>query len=201
MGKCGYELAFAGALDPGVLLANSMALPSGETVAYPDYLAVDEARSIALSDRLDPAKLPARCALVYDGNVYITDDTGNIAYIHCKLKHVPRTAEIRRAHGEYRNVGGARAVHDGMDAGHFGLSLGQHPSIAMEQDSVMNRYGAWRELERGWEALLREGHDVVVRGVFADGNGGTYSPFWCIEEIVDDGEPFEYILTNDGEQS
>ena len=79
-----------------------------------------------------------------------------------------------------------------------GLSLGQHPSIAMEQGSVMNRYGAWRDLERDWEALLREGHDVAVRGVFADGDGGTYSPFWCIEEIVDGGEPFEYILTNDG---
>lgn len=194
------EMAFSGGLDPGVLLSGRLTLQSGDIVTFPDYLSVDEARRIALSDKVDPANLPKRCALVYADNVYITDDSGNIAYIHCKLRHASGTAEVRRAHREYRSVGGSRATHRGMDAGHFGLSLGQHPSIAMEQNAVMNRYGLWRKLERDWEGLLREGHDVLVRGVFVDGDGGSYSPFWCIEEIVDGGEPFEYILTNDSDQ-
>lgn len=195
------ELAFSGGLEPGVLLSGGLTLPSGETVAYPDYLVIEHVIILSLSDRINPAKLPSRCALVYVDNVYLTDDAGNIAYIHCRLKHVQATSEIRRAHREYRSVGGARATHEGMDAGHFGLSLGQHPSIAMEQDSFMNRYGAWRELERDWNRLLDAGHEVLVRGVFADGDGGTFAPFWCIEEIVDGGEPFEYILTNDADQS
>lgn len=195
------ETAFVGTMEPGVLLSGRLKLPSGEVISIPDYLAVDGIRQIALSDKLDPSALPSRCAIVYDENAYITDDNGNIAYIHCRMKLVSGTTEIRRSHREYQNVGGVRAVHEGMDAGHFGLSLGQHPSIAMEQDSLMNRFGAWRQLEKDWAELLREGHDVLVRGVFVDGDCGTYAPFWCVEEIVDGGDPFEYILTNDASQS
>ena len=42
------------------------------------------------------------------------------------------------AHPEYKNVGGKNAEHKDMDAGHFGLQLGQHPSISMEQHFAMN---------------------------------------------------------------
>lgn len=195
------ETAFSGNMDSGVLLSNLLTLPSGITVAFPDYLMVDEVKMLVLEDSLDPVELPARCALVYGDNVYITDNDGNIAYVHCVMRQIGGASNIRRQHPEYRSAGGARAEHSGMDAGHFGLALGQHPSIAMEQDSVMNRYGMWRVLERGWDELLRDGHVVFVRGVFADGDGGTYSPYWCIEEIIDGGEPFEYILTNDASQS
>ena len=47
-----------------------------------------------------------------------------------------------------------------MDAGQFGISLGQHPSIAMEQHKHTNRYGAWRRFEIGWNRLSIEGHEV-----------------------------------------
>ena len=195
------ETAFRDNMDPGVILSNRLTLPSGATVAYPDYLEVDEVRTLSLEDRVDPAALPTQCALIYGDNAYITDDRGNIAYIHCRMRHVDGASGIRRKHSEYRTVGGRKAAHLGMDAGHFGLSLGQHPSLAMEQDSIMNRYGVWRELERDWDRLSRDGHEVIVRGVFADSDGGTYSPYWCIEEIIDDGNSFEYILTNDASQS
>lgn len=196
-----FETAFSGCMEPGIELSGAVAIPTGGVVAIPGYLEVREVRAIGLGDRLDPASLPARCALVYGENVYATDAAGNVAYIHCRMRRLPGASAIRRSHLEYRAVGGMRATRDGMDAGHFGLSLGQHPSIAMEQDSVMNRYGMWRELERGWGALSSEGYDVLVRGVFVEGDGGTYSPYWCVEEIIDGGEPFEYILTNDAAQS
>ena len=195
------ETAFCDNMDPGVILSNRLTLPSGATIAYPGYLEVGEVRLLSLEDRVDSAALPAQCALIYGDNAYITDDGGDVAYIHCRMRHVEGASNIRRKHPEYRTIGGRSAVHPGMDAGHFGLSLGQHPSLAMEQDSIMNRYGVWRELERDWDRLSRDGHEVIVRGVFADSDGGTYSPYWCIEEIIDDGDPFEYILTNDASQS
>ena len=89
-----------------------------------------------------------------------------------------------------------------MDAGHFGIALGQHPSIAMEQDRIMNRYGAWRNFERCWYDLSVAGHSVNVKAVFVDADTeGTYSPFWCIRETIDDTEVNEHVLTNDDSQS
>lgn len=90
-----------------------------------------------------------------------------------------------------------------MDAGHFGLALGQHPSIAMEQHKYINRYGAWREFEIDWNKLSREGHQVNVKAVFVKGDEeGTYSPFWCIREAIDGNEEgaSEYVITNDDSQ-
>ncbi len=77
-----------------------------------------------------------------------------------------------------------------------------YPSIAMEQDRIMNRYGAWRSFERTWYDLSVDGHSVNVKAVFVDTDSeGTYSPFWCIRETIDGDEVNEYILTNDGSQS
>ena len=69
----------------------------------------------------------------------------------------------------------------------------------MEQDRTMNRYGVWRIFERYWAELLDSDLSVHLIGVFADGDGGTYSPFWCIREEIDD-EVSEYVFTNDDMQ-
>ena len=138
----------------------------------------------------------------YGENLYVTDGNGNIAFIDCEMKHTDDAANIRKVHSEYKSVGGANASHEGMDAGHFGISLGQHPSIAIEQDRIMNRYGAWRSFEQSWDRLSKEGHTVNVKGVFDEGDGkGTYSSFWCICETIDNSEYNEYVLTNDDLQS
>jgi hypothetical protein len=120
------------------------------------------------------------------------------------MVHTDNAAAIRKAHGEYKAVGGARAYHEDMDAGHFGISLGQHPSLAVEQDRIMNRYGAWRSFEQIWDKLSQEGHSVNIKAVFVeedDGAGGTYSPFWCVMETIDGAGFLEYTLANDETQS
>ena len=93
-------------------------------------------------------------------------------------------------HPEYHSVGGKRASHPDMDAGHFGISLGQHPSIAMEQDYRMNRFGVWRIFERYCKELLLSGMKIHILGVFAEEDEGTFSPFWCIREESDEGGSF-----------
>jgi hypothetical protein len=188
-------VVFQDVMDPGVEL-----VPVGDYM-IPDYLPCDSFVRITLDDRLDPTSLPARTGILYEDNLYLTDAKGNVAFMDCRLRPTTPTAPIRAAHPEYRRVGGGRATHEHMDAGHFGLALGQHPSIAMEQDSSANRYGAWRVFERYCSGLLEEGREVRIVGVFVeDAAAGTYAPFWCIHEEVD-GEPsFEYVFTNDCEQ-
>lgn len=159
----------------------------------PDYLTVDSVLRITLSDHLDPASLPPSTAIVYEQNLYLTDVAGNIAFINCHLVHTSPTAPIRNSHPESRSVS-----KNGHDAGHFGLALGQHPSIAMEQDRFMNRWGIWRIFERYWSECLTQNQSVRIIGVFVEGED-TYSPFWCIHEEVD-GEVTEYIFTNDDTQ-
>ena len=127
----------------------------------------------------------------------MTDKDGNIAYIDCELVLTPNTKAIKAEHPEYKTVGGKRALHDDMDAGHFGVQLGQHPSIAMEQHRYLNRYGVWRSYELTWVWLLRERHSVNLKAVFTKGKEGTYSDFWCVRETVDGDEYSEFILTND----
>jgi hypothetical protein len=171
---------------------------------YPDYLNVTKVIKLNLDSKVSPDRLVANCAYIYSDNLYVTDGKGNIAFINCEMKHTDDAAAIRKGHGEYRSVGGVNAAHDGMDAGHFGISLGQHPSIAVEQDRIMNRYGAWRKFEQSWDKLSQEGHTVNVIGVFSEDDeesDGTYSPFWCIRETVDGTEYTEYVLTNDDLQS
>ena len=142
---------FEDVMDPGVEL-----MPV-EGHLIPDYLPCDSFVRIALDDRLDPTALPARTGILYEDNLYLTDGEGNVAFIDCHLRPVSPTAPIRAGHPEYRKAGGRRAFHKNMDAGHFGLALGQHPSIAMEQDRTTNRYGAWRIFERYCAELLDEG--------------------------------------------
>ena len=160
----------------------------------PNYLSISCVQEITLSDYLDPTQLSPDTLYVYDSNLYLTDNAGNIAFIDCCLTHVSPTAPIRSSHPEYKRAGG-----EGRDAGHLGLSLGQHPSIAMEQDAHMNRWGVWRVFERYWTKLMSDGYRVRIIGVFVEGED-TYSPFWCIHEAVD-GEINEYIFTNDDEQN
>jgi hypothetical protein len=182
-------------MDPGIEL-----VPVGGHM-IPDYLPCDSFVCVTLDDRLDPTALPARTGILYGDNLYLTDDGGNIAFVDCRLRPTTPTAPIRAAHPEYRRVGGKRAAHGHMDAGHLGLALGQHPSIAMEQDSSTNRHGAWRAFERHCSALLADGREVRVVGVFVEGDGsGTYAPFWCIHEEVDGVPTLEYVFTNDGDQ-
>lgn len=159
----------------------------------PDNLVISNVQVITLSDHLDPTALPPSTAFVYNDNLYLTDDTGNIAFIDCHLRDTSPTAPIRSSHPEYRKAGAQN-----KDAGHLGLSLGQHPSIAMEQDKFMNRWGIWRSFERTWSKELRDGVPVHIIGAFVEGVD-TYSPFWCIREEIR-SERNEYILTNDGEQ-
>jgi hypothetical protein len=174
-------------MSPGVNLVEAKGF------LIPDYLTVESVMYITLSDHLDPSSLPRSTAIVYEQNLYLTDVFGNIAYIDCQLVHISPTRPIRNSHSESRSVS-----KNGHDAGHFGLSLGQHPSIAMEQDRFMNRWGIWRIFERYWSACLICKQSVRIIGVFADGDD-TYSPFWCIHEDVD-GEITEYVFTNDNAQ-
>ena len=166
----------------------------------PDYLCVKDTECIILDSKLQPDKLSPYTAYIYNENLYLTDEKGNIAYINCLIKKTRDTYKIRREHPEYKSVGGAKALNSDMDAGHFGLALGQHPSIAMEQNKVMNRYGVWRVFER-YLYDLSETESVHLIGVFVEGDDeGTYSPFWCIRE-ESNGEYYEYIFSNDAEQS
>ena len=183
----------------GVILSNSIEL-SGLKKYYPDYLQVDQVINLSLSDKLNSSNLPKKSALVYNTNLYITDENGNIAYFDCDMQHTDNAGQIRKQHQEYKSVGGKEALHPDMDAGHFGLALGQHPSIAMEQHKHTNRYGTWRKFEIDWNKLSSEGYIVNVKAVFVESDEeGTYSPFWCIRETIDENEDeaSEYVITND----
>jgi hypothetical protein len=192
---------FTDVMSDGITLKNAIQVGSMQK-QYPDYLCVERVEELTLELKINPADLLPNCAYVYNDNLYLTDDKGNIAYVDCEMIYTNNTSTIRKNHREYKSVGGKNAVHRDMDAGHFGIALGQHPSIAMEQDRIMNRYGTWRELERSWHKLSREGHQVNVKAVFVEGDEeGTYSPFWCIRETISAEESAEYILTNDDTQS
>ena len=147
--------------------------------------------------KVDPSKLEANFAYIYHNSLYLTDEDGNIAYIDCDLFFTSDTKEIKKKHSEYKSVGGKRATHDDMDAGHFGVQLGQHPSIAMEQHRYLNRYGMWRSYELTWVQLLKDGCSVNIKAVFTKGEEGTYSDYWGIRETIDNDEYSEFILTND----
>ncbi len=182
---------------PGVILSNYIELLECKKY-YPDYLQVDQMINLSINDKLDPSNLQKNTALVYKTNLYITDDKGNIAYFDCDMQHTDNARKIRSHHQEYKSVGGKEALHPNMDAGHFGISLGQHPSITMEQHKHTNRYGVWRKFEIGWNRLSEEGQKVNVKAVFSEGDEeGTYSPFWCIRETIDKEEVNEYVITND----
>lgn len=191
------EVIFEDIMSPGVILSNCIELP-GYKKYYPNFLQVGQIINLSINNKLDPSNLSGNTAFVYKTNLYITDDNGNIAYFDCDMQHTDNAAKIRSQHQEYKLVGGKDALHPDMDAGHFGISLGQHPSIAMEQHKYTNRYGVWRRFEMGWNRLSVEGHEVNVKAVFSEGDEeGTYSPFWCIRETIDRDEICEYIITND----
>ncbi len=183
-----YMRIFEDVMEPGVELVYD----SGFMI--PEYLTIKEILHISNSDHLDPTSLLSSTAYVYNQNLYLTDDSGNIAFIDCHLCHVSPTKRLRLSHSEYRKAGSKD-----RDAGHLGLSLGQHPSIAMEQDRTMNRYGIWRIFERYWVEVLNNDDSAHLLGVFAEGCEGTYSPFWCIHEEIN-GEVNEYVFTNDDMQ-
>jgi len=168
---------------------------------YPNYLSISNVIKLTLDMYVDPSNLFSNCAYIYGDNLYITDENGNIAFIDCEMKYTPNATEIKRRHAEYKRTGGHYAKHDNMDAGHFGVQLGQHPSISMEQDAIMNRYGTWRTFEREWIKLLKEGHQINVKAVFVDdGAESTYSSFWCICETIDGIEGDAYPLLNEADQ-
>lgn len=192
-----YETIFDDIMSPGVELSNYIEF-SGYTKYYPDYLKVEQIINLTIDDKVNPSNLLKNAAFVYQSNLYITDDNGNIAYFDCDIQHTENASKIRRKHQEYKSVGGKRVEHPDMDAGHFGISLGQHPSIAMEQHKHTNRYGAWRKFEMEWDKLSDEGHKVNIQAVFVeDESESTYSPFWCIREVIDKDEINEYVITND----
>lgn len=190
-------LIFEDIISLGVILSNSIEL-SGIKKYYPDYLQVDQVINLSISDELNPSDPPKKSALVYNTNLYMTDENGNIAYFDCDMQHTDNAGQIRKQHQEYKSVGGKEALHQDMDAGNFGLALGQHPGISMEQHKHTNRYGVWRKFEIDWYKLSGEGHKVNVKAVFVeDDEDGTYSPFWCIRETIDEDEVNEYVITND----
>ena len=191
------DALFEDVMGDGVVLSDDLIEVGATKKAYPDYLKVEKRIVLSLDSKANPAKLEANCAYIYHDNLYLTDEDGNIAYIDCELVFTPNTKAIKAKHSEYKLVGGKRALHDDMDAGHFGVQLGQHPSIAMEQHRYLNRYGVWRSYEQGWLQLLKEGHSVNLKAVFTKGAEGTYSDYWCIRETIDGDEYSEFVLTND----
>jgi len=193
-------MIFTDVMVEGVTLSDDTIVVGCKQKRYPDYLPVNETVILTDSCKVNPSKLIPNCAYTYGENLYLTCDKGNVAYIDCELKHTKNTKAIKAKHPEYKLVGGKNVAADDMDAGHFGVQLGQHPSIAVEQHKYMNRYGIWRKLELSWSKLLREGHNVNIKAVFTEGNDGTFSDFWCVRETINDDEINEYVLTNDGNQ-
>ena len=192
------SMLFEDVMGDGIVLSEDLIEVGTTQKAYPDYLRVEKRIVLSLDSKVNPTKLEANCAYIYHDSLYLTDEDGNIAYIDCELTFTPGTKAIKAKHLEYKLAGGKRALHDDMDAGHFGVQLGQHPSIAMEQHRYLNRYGAWRKYEQDWAQLLKEGHSVNLKAVFTKEEGeGTYSGFWCIRETIDGDEYSEFVLTND----
>ncbi|MCH5347954.1 MAG: hypothetical protein J1E40_01400 [Oscillospiraceae bacterium] len=188
---------FEDVMDEGIQLSDDLIELETTKKAYPDYLKAEKHIVLSPDSKVNPAKLEANCAYIYHDSLYLTDEDGNIAYIDCELILTPNTKEIKEKHPEYKSVGGKNALHDDMDAGHFGVQLGQHPSIAMEQHRYLNRWGSWRSYELSWVDLLKEGHNVNLKAVFTKSEEGTYSDFWCVRETIDNDDYSEFILTND----
>ena len=106
----------------------------------PDYLKVRDTEKITLEDHPDPTALKPEHMYIYNGNEYLTDKNGNLAYAHMIVKKTEGAAELKESHKEYRNTGGKNAEHPDMDAGHIlAVSSGQHPSFTMEQHYATNR--------------------------------------------------------------
>ena len=141
------------------------------------------------------------CAYIYNDNLYVTDDMGNIAFIDCEIQYTKDAGSIRKEHPEYKKATTPDEKRKGVDAGHFGISLGQHPSIAVAQNKVMNRYGIWRSFERKWSSLSINENSINIKMVFTDNDdSGTFSSFWCLEETINGDEVNDYVLTNDDMQ-
>lgn len=197
MNNQGLGTLFEDVMDEGIVLSDNLIKVETTEKAYPDYLRAEKHIVLSIDSKVNPANLEANCAYTYHDSLYLTDEDGNIAYIDCELIFTSGTKAIKAKHPEYKLVGGKRALHDDMDAGHLGVQLGQHPSIAMEQHRYLNRYGVWRSYEQTWVQLLKEGHSVNLKAVFTKGGEGTYSDFWCIRETIDGDKYSEFILTND----
>ena len=200
MGSDGLCVLFEDVMDEGIMLSADLIEVGKTQKAYPNYLTVEKRVVLAEDSKVNPSKLEANCAYVYQNSLYLADEDGNIAYIDCDLVLTRNPKEIKKRHPEYKAVGGKRALHSEMDAGHFGVQLGQHPSIAMEQHYYLNRYGMGRSYEQTWVQLLKDWCSVNVKAVFTKGDAGTFSDFWCIRETVDTEEFSEFILTNDDTQ-
>ena len=168
---------------------------------YPCYLNVFNIVVLTLDSYVDSCNLLGNTAFVYGDNLYVTDDNGNLAYTDCEMVYTQNATELKKKHPEYKRTGGRYVKHNNMDAGHLGVQLGQHPSISLEQDATMNRYGSWRTFERNWLKLLKQGHHINVKAVFVeDTSDSTFSPFWCICETIDELESNSYALLNEANQ-
>jgi len=192
---------FEDIMGEGIELSEETIATGAMQKQYPNYLKISEIVKLTQDSRVDPSKLKSDCAYIYGDNLYITDNKGNLAYVDCEMVFTPNATIIKKSHPEYKRTGGRSATHANMDAGHLGVQLGQHPSISMEQDSTMNRYGVWRTFERNWLQLVKLGNRVNIKGVFVDDDSdSTFSPFWCICETIDGVEGNSYALTNEADQ-
>ena len=192
---------FENIMGEEILLSDVVIITETKSKSYPDYLRISDVVRLTLDTRVEPDKLLCNCAYVYGNNLYVTDARGNLAYIDCEMVYTQNATDIKKKHPEYKRTGGRHAKHDNMDAGHLGVQLGQHPSISMEQDATMNRYGTWRTFERDWIKLLKEGRHVNIKAVFVeDSADSSFSPFWCICETIDEAYVSEYTLLNEADQ-
>ena len=71
------DLIFEDIMSPGIILSNCIEF-SGIKKYYPDYLQVNQVINLSINDKLNPSNLPEKTALVYNTNLYITDENGNI---------------------------------------------------------------------------------------------------------------------------
>jgi len=192
---------FEDIMGDGIELSEATIATETMQKPYPDYLVVSQIVKLTLDSHVDPSSLLENCAYIYKDNIYVTDDHGNLAYIDCEMVLTKNAAAIKKAHPEYKRTGGRYDKNDGMDAGHFGVQLGQHPSISMAQDATMNRYGTWRTYEKDWIKLIKGGSQINVKAVFVeDDSASTYSPFWCICETIDGVEGDSIALLNEADQ-
>lgn len=185
---------------------------------YPSYLNIENQKNpiiLTTDTRIDPTNLKPNSAYVYHNTLYITDSKGGIAYMDAEVIPV-NNAQATRNQGAQRKVGGIKASHKSMDAGHvLAVSLDGHPDMVQEQHSSLNRYknrnsgnedwenGMFRDLERDWTQLAKDGHELNVKAVFSesrDGSGSTYSPEWCYQ-VTDrtTQEKYQYNMINEGQ--
>ena len=84
---------FDDVMDPGIDLVGYDYF--GNSWFVPDHLSIYKVIPITINDHVNPAALSPETGYIYNNNLYVTDKTGNIAFIDCEFKIVENATLIR----------------------------------------------------------------------------------------------------------